>query len=114
MNGFELYSDRFLKDVQVVLAKGTFNKRLDNFFKVAISNMRKGNSSQWCLTTRVMIELIDENEITKSALQNILSDLQNIIEEALVHFQRQGKFSGEPVLCAQPKLAPEASLPLIV
>lgn len=113
LKGFELYSDKFLLDIKAALAKGTLKKRLDNFFSVAISNMRKGKPSQGCLTTRVIIELADENEVAKVALQNFLTHLHEIIEGVLEIFRAQEKFSGDPFLCAQMLVATTRGMAVI-
>lgn len=101
LKAFRHYGDRFLGEAAAALQKGSLKTRLRRFFEVAIRNMRSGDPAQGCLTTRVIMEASDDNEIIKEALRGLLSKLEAMLQETLSVAKARGEFAGDPAQTAR-------------
>ncbi len=92
---YQHYTEQFLADCQAALAEGPLRIRLTLLSQVWIRSMRQGTPAQGCLTTRTIMEAADELDSTRSVMAQFLSQLENLIAEALEAGRAQGEFSGD-------------------
>jgi AcrR family transcriptional regulator len=93
---FGIYKDRYVEQMRQALDKPDVKAALRDFFGFAIKSMTKGMPTRGCLSTKTAVGTEQLDETMRSALREMLDEIEAALHERLSRPDAQERLTLEP------------------